>query len=291
MVTFANRAKMTTATTGTGTVTLGTAVAPFQSFADAGVADTNVVPYLIEDGTDWEVGTGTYTASGTTLTRTVVESTNSDTALNLTGSATVTVTQAAAQILDKNLADGKIYLGNGSNIAAAVTPSGDVTITNAGVTAIGAGKVTYAMRTYSGASAYMTSDDTTVNATSGYTLSFDAERYDAGGWWDAGAPTRMTVPAGVTKVDVVASARISALTNDVMVQILLQHLDSSNTALDQIGNSTSQPSANVFASVTALGVPVTAGDYFLAIVQTTTDTSITVESELFQTALTIRQCE
>ncbi len=39
------------------------------------------------------------------------------------------------------LANGKIYVGNASNEATEVTPSGDVTITNAGVTAIGTGKV------------------------------------------------------------------------------------------------------------------------------------------------------
>lgn len=43
------------------------------------------------------------------------------------------------------LANGKILAGNGSGVAAAVTPSGDVTMTNAGVFAIGAGKVTEAM--------------------------------------------------------------------------------------------------------------------------------------------------
>lgn len=40
-----------------------------------------------------------------------------------------------------SLLDGRIWVGNGSNVATAVTPSGDVTITNAGVTAIGANKV------------------------------------------------------------------------------------------------------------------------------------------------------
>lgn len=40
--------------------------------------------------------------------------------------------------LNQALADGKIYVGNGSGIGTAVTPSGDVTISNAGVTAIGA---------------------------------------------------------------------------------------------------------------------------------------------------------
>jgi hypothetical protein len=96
MTKLVNRAKMTTATTGTGTITLGTAESGYQSFAAAGVADADVVRYVIEDGTDWEIGTGTYTASGTTLTRTVSESSNADAALNLTGSAVVYVSAVAA---------------------------------------------------------------------------------------------------------------------------------------------------------------------------------------------------
>lgn len=43
------------------------------------------------------------------------------------------------------LADGKIDIGNSSGVAVERTLSGDVTVTNAGVTAIGAGKVTQAM--------------------------------------------------------------------------------------------------------------------------------------------------
>jgi len=43
------------------------------------------------------------------------------------------------------LTNGKIWVGNGSNVATEVTMSGDVTITNAGVAAIGAGKVLKAM--------------------------------------------------------------------------------------------------------------------------------------------------
>jgi hypothetical protein len=98
MVTLVNRAKMTTATTGTGTITLGSASTGYQSFADAGVVDADLVRYVIEDGTDWEIGTGTYTASGTTLTRTVAESSNADAALNLTGSAVVYVSATAEDI-------------------------------------------------------------------------------------------------------------------------------------------------------------------------------------------------
>ena len=116
MVTLVNRAKVTTATTGTGTITLGSAESGYQSFADAGVSDGDVVRYAIEDGDDWEIGSGTYTATGTTLSRTVDESSNSDAALNLTGSAVVFITAAAEDVFQGELiAENpavQLHLGN-----------------------------------------------------------------------------------------------------------------------------------------------------------------------------------
>ncbi len=96
-----NLARMTTATTGTGTITLGSAVSGFLSFAAAGVANGEVVTYAIRDGGSSEIGRGTYTASGTTLTRSVLKSTNSDAAINLSGAAEVYIT-AAKEDFDYN---------------------------------------------------------------------------------------------------------------------------------------------------------------------------------------------
>lgn len=110
MVKLVNRAKMTTATTGIGTITLGSASTGYQSFAAAGVSDGDIVRYVIEDGDNWEIGAGTYTASGTTLTRTVSESSNADAAITLTGSAVVFVTVVAADVDDVVL--GTVTSGN-----------------------------------------------------------------------------------------------------------------------------------------------------------------------------------
>ena len=95
-----NRARMTITSTGTGTLTVGSAVTGYQTFSSAGVANGDVVSYAIEDGANWEIGTGTYTASGTTLSRTPSASSNAGSAISVTTSAQVYITALVADIVN-----------------------------------------------------------------------------------------------------------------------------------------------------------------------------------------------
>jgi len=126
-----NLARMTTATTGTGTITLGSAVSGFVTFADAGVTNGQVVTYAISDGSNSEIGIGTYTSAGTTLTRdTVLRSTNSTGSytgkINLSGSAQVMITPSAEDILNKTQTTSQTLAGPivlSGNPTAALNPT------------------------------------------------------------------------------------------------------------------------------------------------------------------------
>jgi len=99
---LADRIKETTTTTGTGTYTLGGASTGFESFSVVGNGNTTY--YCCTDGTDFEVGIGTYTLSGTTLARTtILQSSNSDSAVDWgAGSKDIFVTQPAEKVRKQN---------------------------------------------------------------------------------------------------------------------------------------------------------------------------------------------
>ncbi len=94
---IADRVKETTTTTGTGTVNLAGAVDGFQSFAVIGNGGRTQYAIIDSGNYTWEVGIGTYTTSGTTLSRDFVfESSNSDNLVNFgAGEKQVFVTMPA----------------------------------------------------------------------------------------------------------------------------------------------------------------------------------------------------
>jgi hypothetical protein len=121
-----NRAGVATATTGAGTVTLGSALAAatainaasWRTFANAGVANGDTVRYLILDNNGaWETGTGVYTTAGTTLTRTLLAS-STGSLLSLSGSAQVFIAAVAEDILPF---DGT--LGTTTKLKTGTTPA------------------------------------------------------------------------------------------------------------------------------------------------------------------------
>lgn len=69
---LADRVKETTTTTGTGTITLDGASTGFRSFSVVGNGNTTYYTIAGQGTSEWEVGIGTYTASGTTLSRDTV---------------------------------------------------------------------------------------------------------------------------------------------------------------------------------------------------------------------------
>ena len=80
---LADRVNETTTTVGTGPVTLLGAVTGYQSFAAIGNANTTYYTITHQSLTEWEVGIGTYTSAGTTLSRdTVLASSNGGSAVS-----------------------------------------------------------------------------------------------------------------------------------------------------------------------------------------------------------------
>ena len=95
-----DRVKESSATTGTGTITLGGAVSGFESFS-AGIGGDNTTYYCIfETGTNnFEVGFGTLNSGASTLARTyVISSSNSDAKVNFAGPTEVFCTVPGAKI-------------------------------------------------------------------------------------------------------------------------------------------------------------------------------------------------
>ena len=109
MANFADRVQETTTTAGTGTVTLAGAVAAYQSFASAFVSGEQVA-YRLLDGSNWEVGYGTFTTGF--LSRDIVVASSS-------GGSPITLSGGSTSVVCTGLAAGFDWPTHATTIAAA----------------------------------------------------------------------------------------------------------------------------------------------------------------------------
>ena len=130
---LADRVRETTTTTGTGTVTLAGAVLGFQSFSAIGNGNTTYYTIAGIGTSEWEVGIGTYTSSGTTLSRTtVLASSNSGSLVNFS---------AGTKDVFCDYPAGRAVIGGQGYIENSYTISTSSTVTD-GSNALSVGPVT-----------------------------------------------------------------------------------------------------------------------------------------------------
>ena len=119
---YKNRVGVASATTGTGTQTLGATESGYQGFAAGD--DGKYFDVVIEDGTAWEVARDClYTHSGTTLSRGTLEASSTGSALSLTGSQKIYVTETAERISRDAIALGAITPGGRLTLESGVPVS------------------------------------------------------------------------------------------------------------------------------------------------------------------------
>jgi hypothetical protein len=125
---------MRTSSGGTGTWTLGSAVNGHQSFATAGITNGQSVRYGAEssDRSEWEVGTGVYTSSGTTLSRvTVYDSSNAGAKVNFSAAPEVWIDASKESFNLLDLSDTPTaYTGNSAAFAMVSTAEDAVEFSN-----------------------------------------------------------------------------------------------------------------------------------------------------------------
>jgi hypothetical protein len=199
---IADRVRETTTTSGTGTVTLGGAYAGFQSFSVIGNGNTTY--YAIVDSTTgaWEVGIGTYTASGTTLSRdTVLSSSNSGSLVNFAANTKdVIVTQPSERA---------VYVVGGSVVAENSATVPNALLANSTISGVSLGSNLNALTIGTGLSG------TSYNGSTGVTVAIDSTVATLSGTQTL---TNKNIQARVVAIADGTSITINADTTDIATQ-------------------------------------------------------------------------
>ena len=160
-----DRVKETTTTAGTGTVTLLGAAPGFQSFAVVGDANTTYYTIAGQTTSEWEVGIGTYTSSGTTLARTTVLSNSAGTqptALTFSaGTKDVFVTYPSGKSVNLDASGNATALG--TPVSATLTNATGLPISS-GVSGLGSNVATFLATPSSANLAAAVTDETGTGA-------------------------------------------------------------------------------------------------------------------------------
>jgi len=196
---LADRVRETSTTTGTVAVVLGGAYPSFQSFLVA-VGNSNTTYYAISNlaAGEWEVGVGTYTSSGNTLSRdTVLSSSNSGSLVNFSiGSKDVICTQPSERAVYVNAANTQVSVPQLA--ATSITDSGNLTFTGTGNR--------------------ITGDFS--NATLASRVAFQTSTTD-------GSTTVTFIPNGTSEIASLVLASTSSVTNASTAQLVVTNAESS----------------------------------------------------------------
>jgi hypothetical protein len=259
---LADRVQETTTTTGTGTITLAGAVSGFQTFT-AAIGNANTTYYTIVGQTtsEFEIGIGTYTTSGTTLSRdTILTSSNSNLAVNFSaGTKNVFVTYPASRSVYANgttltasnssvlpvgsggtgltttPTNGQLDIGNGTGFTrAALTAGTGVSVTNASGSITLANTGVTALTTSSGLSTNTSATGAVSVTNTGVTSNVAGTGISV-----SGATGAVTITnSGVTSAVAGTGITVSGATGAVTVSIGQAVATSSNVQFNSLGVGT-----------------------------------------------------
>lgn len=145
-----DRVKVSTTTTGTGSITLGSAQTGYDDFSVIGDGNTTYYAISTQGSSEWEVGLGTYSSAGPTLSRdTVLSSSNAGSLVNFSaGTKDVYVTYPATQSValdannDLDIDSNTLFVDSSANSVGIGTNSPDAALTVNTIASFGDGAST-----------------------------------------------------------------------------------------------------------------------------------------------------